>query len=1481
MAKFTFVSGKALRDSSGKLYVIFQGSLQNKVVSIEESTRSFVASRIETKTTPSGDQRVFNAYSKVPNSITSLTFNIELEDRSSVSVKLTIPTADQKLPESYDLLSQSLVVTSDGTNNTHSVVDAVYYSKSKYKQLYIFPESSSRYLDTSSKQDYYYVSDGAAAYLGSNELQNSFLNELGHKQGGYNPLQLGKFRGGDNNAEIRYSCYSDKERRGPKVCGVVKIVESNVLKSASQVTVCTNPASSNYYLTGCEGETWPCVPVNQDLSGLANDCNGDALTLEAINSFIVVDGGCCLTCDGYLIDVVHTEATTSSSANGAITVNLTGGTFAGGSAAYVLTAIQLEVGPITGYSTDGTHTATIGDGITSVTISSMPAGLYELTVTDDAGCNLTKQILLGFVAEGQDEGWGCGPSGSSAAINYESGIAAAYETDALCVYCNATSGLLETGTESAATTPILSTALGAWAEMEVDTSPASVNPTSGAALSNGFANVAQLEFPTYQLIGPNQATWNEFSAGQWFSGSADANPYEYKLYKIPLTLEIGSQGDGDNVKTNITGASGVSLISTSTNASGGFLSLTGLAHGRYAIILSYTHGSAVKEYEECYAVKEFKIGLKGCDQPGAVNYNADVTVPADDCITPECNPSAFNTPFSIEPTLCGVTVLEDDWLGNNPEIFAVFNNGYEVIGTSGLPSGPLGPGTVAATAYVFENIFCGLSPIFYPAVAAAALGGGEESIYSGWSTSQNLEYTPTASNGVTLPIWVNFEEGTYNYEDFGTYAGSELNNIITGLNLICPFFRIKFADGEQFIITQTAEGFIGGPYTFGLRNLLFSDGEVTVDENGVLQTGDRTPLMSVPCGYILEHGDITEVETVIAYGEPGVWGSVYQSVWSNSGDGYFNTVEHCQNVDCSGDVNTIITGCTDPEASNYNPDANTDDGSCQYPPPPEVPGCTDPAATNYDVNATLDDGTCEYINLDILGCTDMQAANFDPAATIEDGSCIYDGSGTLDDCSTIHDFANSNVHYIMNNQVITNTASTYNETTGLCEPDNTGSVVVNLPSVSGLTIQNPNGLYAAVILTWLSPPPTFPYFGQTQMQANFAPGFVSAVDFVTTWNQDTNLIDANLLIDPDTTTSFTFSDLPNGAYVVQVIYTAAALADQGAVMVAAPGWSVGQQGGGILAAFCPGVIQAPVTIGMDVCEGLPEPQVYGCTDPDADNYNSLATVDDGTCTYPCNPCEGECLCPDGSYSVDCCVPDPVSGCTDPNALNFNASANMEDGSCNYPPCPINCVDFVSAVCIPNRINSVIGDVERCLANVGNRFYTKLISGLSDDCSTMEAWKIIIISELLSKKGLPCIYNCADSETPDSPGSRCEEKWEGSGSLYWNPSDTAVYTVGTVVKHHDIIYQAVTTIGLNLDPSTTVSFPDNPISGWQKCVDAVTYSDNTNYLQKFTSFAQKYCRECGIPPYVTEAMESIQTNNPLTIGGAPIENDGSSFTSDDT
>ena len=54
---------------------------------------------------------------------------------------------------------------------------------------------------------------------------------------------------------------------------------------------------------------------------------------------------------------------------------------------------------------------------------------------------------------------------------------------------------------------------------------------------------------------------------------------------------------------------------------------------------------------------------------------------------------------------------------------------------------------------------------------------------------------------------------------------------------------------------------------------------------------------------------------------------------------------------------TQVLGCTDPNATNYDPNANVDDGSCTYGP---ISGCTDPNATNYNPNATIDDGSCVY-----------------------------------------------------------------------------------------------------------------------------------------------------------------------------------------------------------------------------------------------------------------------------------------------------------------------------------------------------------------------------------------------------------------------------------------------------------------------------------------------------------------------------------------
>ena len=92
------------------------------------------------------------------------------------------------------------------------------------------------------------------------------------------------------------------------------------------------------------------------------------------------------------------------------------------------------------------------------------------------------------------------------------------------------------------------------------------------------------------------------------------------------------------------------------------------------------------------------------------------------------------------------------------------------------------------------------------------------------------------------------------------------------------------------------------------------------------------------------------------------------------------------NINYAGNADDLCNyGCTDPEANNYDPEANVDNGSCLY----DVYGCTDPSALNYNPEANIEDGSCEYV-VYLAGCTDPMAINYNYQAVIDDGSCVYD-----------------------------------------------------------------------------------------------------------------------------------------------------------------------------------------------------------------------------------------------------------------------------------------------------------------------------------------------------------------------------------------------------------------------------------------------------------------------------------------------------------
>lgn len=277
--------------------------------------------------------------------------------------------------------------------------------------------------------------------------------------------------------------------------------------------------------------------------------------------------------------------------------------------------------------------------------------------------------------------------------------------------------------------------------------------------------------------------------------------------------------------------------------------------------------------------------------------------------------------------------------------------------------------------------------------------------------------TPTSSN----PNLIFDEPGTYDVSLITTVSQLVMTSLnITTLSggwmgdgeelfWCCPdpYFNIN-GDGINYNSATIDES--ETPNYTGLSIPLVYGAEYDVsfyDEDGIVSDDDylgtATFMASAPGEYMINGGGNTAIitieETIAAQFEDAETIVVYESIDSYldvDGDGFGDDafpVDGCD-PDLEYPVAFNSQDCNDQNANIYPGAIGTWEGvdnDCNEVIEDDeelaIEGCLDTEACNYNPEATTDDGSCEYLSC--IGCTDPLASNFDPSALIPDDSCVY------------------------------------------------------------------------------------------------------------------------------------------------------------------------------------------------------------------------------------------------------------------------------------------------------------------------------------------------------------------------------------------------------------------------------------------------------------------------------------------------------------
>ncbi len=411
-------------------------------------------------------------------------------------------------------------------------------------------------------------------------------------------------------------------------------------------------------------------------------------------------------------------------------------------------------------------------------------------------------------------------------------------------------------------------------------------------------------------------------------------------------------------------------------------------------------------------------GIPGCTDPNGLDYNPWATFDTGCLIIEDANCTSDETQITV-------TVIPDNypqetsWYLSDDAgemLYSVEPGEYQ-----GVPAGiPIHVNVCATTG---STINFDLNDTYGDGLNGAQWGGIDGTVIIG-SCEQPIWVLPEpdfeyglnvellveecqAAEGCTDPMYLEYDPGAINDD------GSCETEIVYGctdelaLNYDSIANTLETADSCMFTLTLTdgvGDGWFGswmgviqGDQLFGPFNMgpddgfeeefylpLASEQEVEV----LFFTGGNAETTAAQCGFYIEGP-----QGIVVEGGTNPWNDAIKKFPFR-----YSGIPLCEDF-CIPE----IIGCTNPEACNYNPEANVDDectlpiefyncdnqcitdsdqdGVCDQ---LEIVGCTDPTAYNYNPAAT-DNGDCEPI---VFGCTDPTQFNYDPAANTDNDSCI-------------------------------------------------------------------------------------------------------------------------------------------------------------------------------------------------------------------------------------------------------------------------------------------------------------------------------------------------------------------------------------------------------------------------------------------------------------------------------------------------------------